>query len=130
MATSIAAVPSGAPAAKLIKRPDVISLTLKGKSALYAAWMPILRGGGLFMPTPRAHQLGDDILVVLTFLDEPLKIPLSGKVAWVNPAHATGSRPQGVGIQLPDNDVGKDLKKKIEGILAPVAKSDRATHTM
>jgi type IV pilus assembly protein PilZ len=130
MATSIAAVPAGAAAAKPIKRPDVISLTLKGKSALYAAWMPILRGGGLFMPTARAHQLGDDILVVLTFLDEPLKIPLTGKVAWVNPAHATGSRPQGVGIQLPDNDVGKDLKKKIEGILAPVAKSDRATHTM
>ena len=130
MATSIAAVPSASAAPKLIKRPDVISLTLKGKSALYAAWMPILRGGGLFMPTSRGHQLGDDILVVLTFLDEPLKIPLSGKVAWVNPAHATGSRPQGVGIQLPDNDVGKDLKKKIEGILAPVAKSDRATHTM
>jgi type IV pilus assembly protein PilZ len=132
MATStVAAIGSAQPqAAKVIKRPDVISLNLKGKSALYAAWMPILRGGGLFMPTTKAHQLGDDILVVLTFLDEPLKIPLTGKVAWLNPAHATGSRPQGVGIQLPDNEIGKDLKKKIEGILAPVAKSDRPTHTM
>ena len=113
-----------------IKRPSVISLNLKGKSALYAAWMPLLKGGGLFMPSAKAHQLGEDVLVVLQFLDEPLKLPISGKVAWINPAHAAGNRPQGVGIQLPDNEVGKELKKKIEGILAPVAKSDRVTHTV
>lgn len=113
-----------------IRRPDVISLNLKGKSALYASWMPLLRGGGLFMQTNKLHQLGDEILVVLSFLEEPIKIPLTGKVAWLNPDHTTGNRPQGVGIQLPDNDVGRELKKKIEGILAPVAKSDRPTHTM
>ena len=56
--------------------------------------------------------------------------PIAGKVAWVNPAHATGNRPQGVAMQLPDNDAGRELKKKIEGILAPVAKSDRTTHTL
>lgn len=113
-----------------LKRPDVVVLNLKGKTSLYNAWMPLLRGGGLFMPSQRLHQLGDDILVVLSFLDEPVKIPLSGKVAWINPDQTTGSRPQGIGIQLPDNEVGKELKKKIEGILAPVAKSDRPTHTM
>lgn len=116
--------------AKTEKRPSVISLSLKGKSALYAAWMPLLKGGGLFMPSNRAHQLGEDVLVVLQFLDEPMKLPISGKVAWINPDHASGNRPQGVGIQLPDNDVGRDLKKRIEGILAPVAKSDRVTHTV
>ena len=113
-----------------IKHPDVISLNLKGKSALYAAWMPLLKGGGLFMQSTKDHKLGDEILLVLTFLDEATKIPLSGTVAWINPAHAQGNRPQGVGIRLPDSDVGKELKKKIEGILAPVAKSDRATHTL
>jgi type IV pilus assembly protein PilZ len=118
------------PTSASINRPSVISLNLKGKSALYAAWMPLLKGGGLFMPSAKAHQLGEDVLVVLQFLDEPLKLPITGKVAWINPAHAAGNRPQGVGIQLPDNEVGKDLKKKIEGILAPVAKSDRVTHTV
>ena len=116
--------------AKSEKRPSVISLNLKGKSALYAAWMPLLKGGGLFMPSTRAHQLGEDVLVVLQFLDDSQKLPISGKVAWINPDHASGNRPQGVGIQLPDNDVGRDLKKKIEGILAPVVKSDRVTHTV
>ena len=113
-----------------IKRPDVISLNIKGKSALYAAWMPLLKGGGLFMHSTADHKLGDEILLVLTFLDEATKIPLSGSVAWINPPHAHGNRPQGVGIRLPDNEVGQNLKKKIEGILAPVAKSDRATHTL
>ncbi|MEP7154336.1 MAG: pilus assembly protein PilZ [Betaproteobacteria bacterium] len=113
-----------------IKRPDVISLNLKGKSALYAAWMPLLKGGGLFMQTTKQHKLGDEILVVLTFLEEPTKIPMQGIVSWINPPHAQGNRPQGVGIRLPDNEVGKDLKKKIEGILAPVVKSDRPTSTL
>jgi type IV pilus assembly protein PilZ len=112
------------------KCPDVISLNLKGKSALYAAWMPLLKGGGLFMESRRSHNVGDEILVVLTFLDEPAKVPLSGTVAWINPPHAQGNRPQGVGIRLPENDVGKELKRKIEGILAPVAKSDRQTYTL
>ena len=112
------------------KRPDVISLNLKGKSALYAAWMPLLKGGGLFMESRRTHKVGDEILVVLTFLDEPTKVPLSGTVAWINPPHAQGNRPQGVGIRLPENEVGKENKKKIEGILAPVIKSDRPTHTL
>jgi type IV pilus assembly protein PilZ len=113
-----------------IRRPDVVALNLKGKSSLYAAWIPLLKGGGLFMPTNKPHQLGDEVLLVLSFLDETMKIPLAGKVAWINPPHATGSRPQGVAIQLPDNEVGKELKKKIEGILAPVEKSDRPTHTL
>lgn len=112
------------------KRPEVISLNLKSKSALYAAWLPLLKGGGLFMASAKAHRLGDEVLVVLTFLDEPAKRPLSGRVAWINPHHCAGNRPQGVAIQLPDNEIGKELKKKIEGILAPVVKSDRPTHTV
>lgn len=112
------------------KHPDVISLNLKGKSALYAAWMPLLKGGGLFMQTSKPHKLGDKVLVVLSVLDELPKIPLAATVVWVNPPHTVGSRVQGVGIQLPDNEMGRELKKKIEGILAPVAKSDRPTHTL
>ena len=112
------------------KRPEVISLNLKGKSALYAAWMPFLKGGGLFMQSSKAHELGDEILVVLQFLDEPIKHPIAGKVCWINPPQAAGNRPAGVGIQLPDNDMGRELKKRIEAILAPVVKSDRTTYTV
>ena len=60
----------------------------------------------------------------------PSSEPMSGVVAWINPPHAQGNRPQGIGIRLPDNEVGKELKKKIEGLLAPVVKSDRPTATL
>jgi type IV pilus assembly protein PilZ len=108
----------------------VISLTLKGKSALYAAWMPQLKGGGLFMQSSKAHQLGDDVLLVLQFLDDPIKVPIVGKVAWINPPQAAGNRPAGVGVCLPDNESGREMRKRIEALLAPVAKSDRSTYTM
>lgn len=117
-------------APEAVKRPDVISLNLKGKSALYSAYMPLLKGGGLFMQSARVHKLGDEVLVVLGLLDEPAKIPLVGTVAWINPAHTTGNRPQGIGIQLPESESGRELKKKIEGILAPVMQSGRPTHTI
>ena len=113
-----------------VKRPDVVSLNLKGKSALYAAWIPVIRGGGLFMQTTKSHKLGDEMLIVMQFLDEPVKVPMVGRVVWINPPHTTANRPQGLGIQLPDSELGRELKKKIEGILAPVAKSERPTSTV
>jgi type IV pilus assembly protein PilZ len=112
------------------KRPSVIALNLKGKSSLYAAWMPMLKGGGLFMQSNKPHQLGDDVLLVLQFLDEPSKIPIASKIVWINPPHAAGNRPAGVGVCLPDNESARALRKRIETVLAPVAKSDRATYTV
>lgn len=90
----------------------------------------MLKGGGLFMQSTKPHQMGDDVLLVLQFLDEPAKFPIAGKVVWINPPQAAGNRPAGVGICLPDNEAARTLKKRIEAILAPVAKSDRATHTV
>ena len=40
-------------------RPGVIQLSFKEKGALYAAYMPFLDNGGLFVPTQRPAQLGD-----------------------------------------------------------------------
>ena len=38
-------------------RPGVLSLNIRERAALYAAYMPFLRGGGIFIPTPRQYQL-------------------------------------------------------------------------
>ena len=42
-------------------RPSVISLAIREKAALYAAYMPFIQGGGLFVPTTRQANLGDDL---------------------------------------------------------------------
>ena len=113
-----------------VQRPGVFTLVIRSKAALYAAWMPLLKGGGIFIPSNRAHSLGEEVLVLLSLLDDPNKIPLQGYVAWINPAHAAGNRPQGIGVQLQDNEVGKELRKKVEGLLAGALQSSRPTHTI
>lgn len=111
-------------------RPGVFSLVIRSKAAMYAAWIPLLRNGGLFLPSVREHRLGEDVIVLLSLLDDPSKISLQGIVAWINPAHTAGNRPQGIGIQLQDNEQTRDFRRKVEGMLAGALSSSRPTHTI
>lgn len=111
-------------------RPGVFTLVIRSKSALYAAWMPLIKHGGIFLPSNRSHSLGEEVLILLTLLDDPNKIPLQGNVAWINPAHSAGNRPQGIGVQLHDGEVSRELRKKVEGLLAGALQSSRPTHTI
>ena len=53
-------------------RPSVLSLNISSKSALYAAYMPFLKNGGIFLPTSREYKLGDDVYVLLTLPEDSL----------------------------------------------------------
>ncbi len=110
-------------------RPTVLSLTIKDKSALYAAYMPFLKNGGLFIPTSRDYKLGEEVFMLLTLLEEKEKIPVAGRVVWLTPVGAQGNRAAGVGIQFSDKDAGV-ARTKIEALLGGALKSDRPTHTM
>jgi type IV pilus assembly protein PilZ len=119
---------SAAPEA--VQRPGVFTLVIRSKAALYAAWIPLLKGGGIFLPSNRSHALGEEVLLLLTLLDDSNKIPLQGTVAWINPAHNAGNRPQGIGVQLADSEAARELRKKVEGLLAGALQSSRPTHTI
>ena len=111
-------------------RPSVIQLAIKEKAALYAAYIPLFAEGGIFIPTTREYRLGDDVYVLLSLPDDPQRYPVAGKVAWVTPAKAAGSRTQGVGIQFPRDEKSRLLKLKIEEILGAALGSDRTTQTI
>ncbi len=111
-------------------RPGVLSLSIKEKSALFAAYMPFVKGGGIFIPTNKNYKMGEEVFMLLTLMDDPAKIPVSGKVVWVTPAGALGGRTQGVGVQFSANESGKAANNKIEGLLGGSLKSSRPTHTM
>jgi type IV pilus assembly protein PilZ len=111
-------------------RPGVLSLSIKEKSALFAAYMPFIKGGGLFIPTNKSYKMGEEVFMLLTLMDEVAKLPVSGKVVWVTPAGAHGGRIQGVGVQFAFNESGKAAQNKIEGLLGGSLKSVRPTHTM
>jgi type IV pilus assembly protein PilZ len=110
-------------------RQGILSLTIKDKSALYAAYMPFVKNGGLFIPTNKTYQLGDEVFMLLTLMDEPEKIPVAGKIIWITPKGAQGARAAGIGVQFSDQDGGA-AQKKIETYLAGALTADRPTHTM
>lgn len=111
-------------------RPGVLSLTIRERSALYAAYMPFIKGGGLFIPTNRPYQMGDQVYLLLSLMDDPSKLSLSGKVVWITPPGAQGNRQQGIGVQFEDSDSGRAARNKIESILGNAMKSTRPTHTL
>lgn len=111
-------------------RPGVLSLSIKEKSALFAAYMPFVKGGGLFIPTNKQYRMGEEVFMLLTLMEDPAKLPVSGKVVWITPAGAHGSRTQGVGVQFVFNESGKMAQNKIEGLLGGSLKSVRPTHTL
>ena len=96
---------------------------------MYAAYMPFISGGGLFIPTKKNYQLGDEVFMLLTLMDEPEKIPVAGKIIWITPIGAQGNRAAGIGVQFSDQDEGT-ARNKIETYLAGALEADRPTHTM
>ena len=111
-------------------RPSVVQLNIKEKAALYAAYIPLFTAGGIFVPTTREYQLGDDMYVLLTLPEDTQRYPITGKVAWITPAKGSGNRSQGVGIRFPPDEKSRLLKLKIEAILGTQLGSERPTQTI
>jgi len=110
-------------------RQGILSLTIKDKSALYAAYMEYVEGGGLFIPTNKKYNLGDEVFMLLTLMGDNERIPVAGKIVWITPMGAEGSRSTGVGVQFNDQD-GGIARGKIETYLAGSSDTGRMTHTM
>jgi len=119
-------MPDQAPAAN---PRNVLSLKIKDKAALYASYMPFIKGGALFIPTMQTYHLGDEVMVVLQFMEEAEQIQFKGKVIWITPRGAQGGRAAGIGVQILGDDQGT-IAKKFETVLAGSEKAERATHTL
>jgi type IV pilus assembly protein PilZ len=107
----------------------ILSFAIKDRNALYQSYMPFVKQGGLFIPTTKRYQLGDEIFLLLQIMDEVDRIPVAGRVVWVTPAGAEGNRTVGVGVQFSEQDKGV-ARRKIEEYLAGALKAERPTHTM
>ena len=121
---------AAAPGANGVARPSVLSLPIKEKAALYAAYMPFLANGGIFVPTNKPYKIGDEIYLILTLINDPTKYPVAGKVAWITPAGANNNKAQGIGVHFPADETGQRAKLRIEEILGAALRSSRATHTL
>lgn len=115
--------PGGAP------RPSVMTLAIRDQAGLASTYMPFVQGGGIFVPTTRQANLGDDLYLIMTLLDDPARHAVPGKVVWITPAGTTG-RPQGLGIQFARNEAGEQVRAKFETLIGSTGLSTRQTHTL
>ncbi len=105
-----------------------MNLAIRDKGTLHAAYMPFLRNGGIFIPTTKSFELGDEVFLLLTLMDDPEKYPVTGKVVWITPKAALSNRSVGIGIQFVSDSLA--VQKKIDTYLAGKQESDRPTNTM
>ncbi|MFK7794461.1 MAG: PilZ domain-containing protein [Gammaproteobacteria bacterium] len=107
----------------------IISLAIKDKGSLYASYIPFVKNGGLFIPTSKNFNLGEEVFMLLTLMEETERIPVAGQVIWITPQGSQGNRTTGVGVQFSSQDSG-ETRTKIEALLGGALQADRPTHTM
>ncbi|MFM7670134.1 MAG: PilZ domain-containing protein, partial [Betaproteobacteria bacterium] len=91
-------------------------------------YMPFLQRGGVFVPGTRPSQLGDEVFLLLTLMQDETRYPVAGKVAWITPAGSTHTA--GIGVQFPDDESGIRVKRRIEELLGTALGASRPTHTI
>ncbi len=108
----------------------ILSLAIKDRQALYRSYMPFVQGGGLFVPSTKRFELGDEVFLLLTVMEFEERLPIPGKVVWITPQGAAGNRKAGIGVQFADTPDGSHARTVIESHLATMIKSNLSTHTM
>ncbi len=114
---------------QVTNKPSVLSLTIKERAALYAAYMPFIQGGGLFIPTDKPFKIGQEVFLLLNLVKEPNRLKVAGHVVWQT-TRAQANKPLGIGVQFSAENGGNEAMSKIENILGSALKSSRPTHTM
>jgi len=111
------------------QKTNALTLTIKDKLLLHSSYMPFIKRGGLFLPTSRYLEVGQKVFLLIKFLDDVEKLPISGVVIWVTPENALNNKPKGIGFQFDaaDND---HAKLKIESHLKGSEKSKKITFTL
>lgn len=111
-------------------RKKVLSVTINNKAVLYAAYMPFLKHGGLFIPTSKTFAMGEEIVLVVTLIDANLKFTAQSKVVWITPQDSQSNKAGGIGLEFGEDQESEHLRKRIEEILGLMLQSKDATHTM
>ncbi len=111
-------------------RQSILNVVITDENELYGAFMPFIKGGGLFAKTPNRLPLGQPVFMMVTLPGSSEKLPVSGKVCWITPVGAQGNHPAGLGVQFDDTREGLLLKDRIETLLAGKLESEKPTFTM
>ena len=106
-----------------------LTLIINDEVALYRAYMPFFKNGGLFVPTKDRYKLNQKITVLLSLMKKK-QYKFVGEVAWISPRVTQGGKEPGVGVHFNDNADNILLKGRIERYLANKLQSTKMTNTM
>lgn len=110
-------------------RRNMLNASFNDETSLYNCYMPFLKNGGLFIQTDKSYKIGDEVFVLLMLMNDGGKIPVAGKVVWINPKGTQGNRPAGIGVHFGEMDKG-ETRSKIETAIANLMRSEKPTFTM
>ena len=110
-------------------RGGIINCNIADVHGLHACFMPYVVGGGLFVQSRQEVKLGQEVFVAVNLPGVDQRLPLNGKVIWIN-YRDSAQRPAGFGVQLPNDATGQRIKAQIQSLLSKLAGSDKPTFTL
>lgn len=109
----------------------IVRFDLPDNRALYEAYMPFIRNGGLFVGEPylldQHFELGTGVFLLLHLKEQNERVTVAGRVVWV--CLSGTQRPAGIGVQFSEPE-GIKVQQRIETLLAGQLESERPTHTL
>jgi type IV pilus assembly protein PilZ len=111
-------------------RQSILPVAIKDEATLYQSYMPFMKGGGLFVPTTKRYNLGDDLFLLINLLEDKERLPVTGTVVWITPQGAQGNRVAGIGVQFSESPEGEVARQRIEALLGARLASEQPTYTL
>ena len=89
-----------------------LQCVLDSKEALHNAYMPFIKGGGVFVATQENLPLNTNVILAIQILDDPTE-HIRANIAWITPLGAQRGKKVGVGVQFIGKE-GQAMQHQIE----------------
>ena len=110
-------------------RGGILTCHIENIEMLYASYLSFVSNGALFVPSNDAQQLGNEVFIAITLPNSSERLPMNGKVVWIN-AKTQGGRPAGFAVQIGTDIAGQRIKNEVGRLLAGKIDGLQSTYTM
>ena len=110
-------------------RGGILPCHIETIETLYASYLSFVNNGALFVPSDQPQQLGNEVFIAVTLPNSSERLPMNGKVVWIN-SKTQGGRPAGFAVQIGSDIAGQRIKNEVERLLAGKIDSLQSTYTM
>jgi len=92
-------------------RGGILTCHIEDITTLYASYLSFVDNGALFVPSNLEQRLGNEVFVAFTLPNSKERLPMNGKVVWIN-HKANAHRPAGFAVQIGKDVTGQRIKKR------------------